>query len=62
MCMVRLLTGQINFPPSSGHNGSFSSLINHAFFWMPALQWTFRIPRWDSYLPSSDLWPAFAWW
>lgn len=60
--MTSVLILQISFPPSYAESGSIASLVGYAFFWMPSLQYTFRLPRWDSYLPSSDLWPAFAWW
>lgn len=53
---------QFSFPPRNSRAGSIGSLFESAFQWAPNFSWTFAFPRYQYLWPSSDLWPAFAWW
>ncbi|RSH88023.1 uncharacterized protein EHS24_000547 [Apiotrichum porosum] len=52
----------VHFPPLRSDKGTLASLLRTAFFWAPSISWSYCFPTLESVHPSSDVWPATAWW
>ncbi|KAK1926409.1 hypothetical protein DB88DRAFT_481707 [Papiliotrema laurentii] len=60
--VVQFYDHTVFFPPPGGENGTFASLLHGLLFWLPSFALTFRLPDLHSLKPSSEVWPALAWW
>lgn len=60
--VVQFYDHAIFFPPPGGEKGTIASLLHSLFFWLPSLSANIRTPELHALRPSSDLWPAIAWW